>query len=271
MTARVSDHDRPSVMILCGGFGSRLREETELRPKPMIEIGGKPILWHIMKLYAAHGFRDFVLCLGYKGHLIKHYFLNYRAYQSDFTIHLGNSQRIEYHGAEEDGWRITLVETGESAQTGARVARGGRYLRGDTFCLTYGDGLSNVDLGQLLTFHRAHGRIGTVTGVRPVGRFGELEVDASGRATQFNEKPQVTAGFINGGFLVFQRTFLERYLGDHDETVLEQEPLQRLAADGELMVYPHHGFWQPMDTYREFKLLNELWATAQAPWKVWKG
>ena len=262
---------RPAVMILCGGMGTRLREETELRPKPMVEIGGRPILWHIMKLYAAHGFRDFILCLGYKGHLIKDYFLNYRAYQSDFTIHLGDSQRIDYHAAaDEDAWRVTFVETGETAQTGARIARAGRFVRGELFCLTYGDGVSNVDISELMAFHRAHGRIGTVTGVRPAGRFGELDVDAAGRAIQFNEKPQVEKGFINGGFFVFQRRFLDDYLEDRDDLVLEQEPLQRLAQAGHLMVYPHTGFWQPMDTYREFKLLSDAWASGKAPWKVWK-
>ena len=259
------------VVILCGGRGTRLQEETESRPKPMVEIGGKPILWHIMKLYAAYGLRDFILCLGFKGHLIKEYFLNYRAYQSDFTIALGDSQTIEYHtDAPEDTWRVTLVDTGETAQTGARVARAARYLRGDMFCLTYGDGLSNLDIAALLAFHRSHGKVGTVTGVRPAGRFGELDVDESGRATQFNEKPQIEKGFINGGFFVFQRAFVERFLEDRDDLILEQEPLQRLARDGELMVYPHEGFWQPMDTYREFRLLNEAWASGKAPWKVWK-
>lgn len=258
------------VMILCGGLGTRLREETEVRPKPMMEIGGKPILWHIMKSYAAYGFQDFILCLGYKGHAIKDYFLNYRSYQSDFTLHLDHSQRVTYHTtAEEDEWRVTFVETGETAQTGARVARAGRYISGETFCLTYGDGVGNVDVEALLAFHRAHGKLATVTGVRPAGRFGELEMDTSGRATQFNEKPQVQAGLINGGFFVFQRAVLDRFLGDGDDVVLEQEPLQRLARSGELMVYVHEGYWQPMDTYREYKLLNELWNAGHAPWKVW--
>lgn len=261
---------QPQVMILCGGLGTRLREETEFRPKPMIEIGGKPMLWHIMRRYAAFGFRDFILCLGYKGTLIKDYFLNYRAYQSDFTIHLGNAHRVEYHtdATEEENWRITFVETGETAQTGARIIRAGRYVRGEVFCLTYGDGLSDIDFRALLAFHRSHGKIGTVTGVRPVGRFGELDVDANRRVTQFNEKPQVTTGLINGGFFVFQRAFLEQFLEDHDDLVLEQKPLQRLARAGELMVYPHEGFWQPMDTYRELKSLNDLWAKGQAPWRV---
>jgi len=260
-------------MILCGGLGTRFREETDTRPKPMVAVGGKPILWHIMKSYAAYGYRDFILCLGYKGHMIKDYFLNYQAYQRDFTLRLDHSPRITYHSkAEEDDWRVTFVETGEHAQTGARVARASRYVVGETFCLTYGDGVGNVDLGALLAFHRAHGKLATVTGVRPPGRFGELEVDGSGRATQFNEKPQVQAGLINGGFFVFQRAFLDRFLDDGTggaDMVLEQEPLQRLARSGELMVYVHEGFWQPMDTSREHTRLNELWNTGRAPWKVW--
>ncbi len=261
----------PSVMILCGGLGSRLHEETEFRPKPMLEIGDRPILWHIMKLYSMHGFRDFILCLGYKGQVIKEYFLNHRALQSDFTIHMGRSERVEYHGdPEEDDWRVTLADTGQSTQTGGRVARAARYLKGDSFCLTYGDGLGDINLTELLKFHRGHGRIATVTGVRPPGRFGELEMDASGRAKEFNEKPQVAEGIINGGFFVFQREFVERYLDDRQDLVLEREPLQRLAQDGELMVFPHEGFWQPMDTYREFKLLNEMWHSGKAPWKGWR-
>ncbi len=264
--------EKPPVLILCGGIGSRLYEETEFRPKPMLEIGERPILWHIMKLYASHGFRHFILCLGYKGHMIKDFFLNYQAYRSDLTVHLGNSQPVEYHAnhANEEDWHITLVETGLTAQTGARVTKAGRYVQADTFCLTYGDGLGDVDLTALLAFHRQHGKIGTVTGVRPPGRFGELEVDSKGRAIQFNEKPQTTGGIINGGFFVFQREFMSQFLTDRDDLVLEQEPLQRLAKAGELVVYPHQGFWQPMDTYRELKLLNELWNHGKAPWKVWK-
>lgn len=272
MKAPMKNTKKPPVVILCGGVGSRLQEETEFRPKPMLEIGGRPILWHIMKLYAAYGFKDFILCLGYKGHVIKEFFLNYRAYQSDFTIRLGDGHRVDYHAkANSNGedWNITLVETGLSAQTGARVARAAQYIKGDTFCLTYGDGLGDVDLNELMKFHRSHGRIGTVTGVRPPGRFGELEIDARGKATQFNEKPQVAEGIINGGFFVFKRAFLDRYLNDRDDLVLEQQPLQKLAQDGQMMVYSHQGFWQPMDTYREFKLLNELWSHGKAPWRVW--
>lgn len=261
----------PPVMILCGGLGTRLREETEVRPKPMVEIGGRPILWHIMKLYSAHGLKDFILCLGYKGHVIKEYFINYKTYNTDLTVRLGMPEAIQYHNshAEED-WQVTLVETGDAAQTGARVARAGTYVRGETFCLTYGDGLGDINLEALLSFHREHGKIGTITGVRPPGRFGELRVEASGRAVEFAEKPQVAEGVINGGFFVFQRDFLDRYLDGREDLVLEQEPLQRLAKDGQLMVYRHQGFWQPMDTYRELKLLEQLWSGGRAPWKIWE-
>ena len=262
--------ERPPVIILCGGGGSRLHEETEFRPKPMLEIGGRPILWHIMKLYAAYGFKNFILCLGYKGYLIKDFFLRYRAYRSDFTIRLGNSEEIQYHSSPDgEDWLVTLVETGETAQTGARVSRTKRFIHEDTFCLTYGDGVGDINLEQLLKFHQKHGKICTITGVRPPGRFGEIEINPSGQAIQFNEKPQVAGGIINGGFFVLERAFLERYLEDRNDLVLEQGPLQRLAREGQMMCYPHDGFWQPMDTYREFKLLNELWASGRAPWKVW--
>lgn len=259
------------VMILCGGLGTRLREETEVRPKPMVEIGRRPILWHLMKLYAAHGLHDFILCLGYKGHVIKDYFLNYKAYTADLTLHLGTPEQVQYHGSHcEEHWRVTLAETGYEAQTGARVARAAAYVHGDIFCLTYGDGLADVDISALIRFHRSHGRIGTVTGVRPPGRFGELSVSPDNGVREFNEKPQVTDGLINGGFFVFNRPFLERYLEPRDALVLEQEPLQRLARDGELMVYVHDGFWQPMDTYRELNLLEQYWSSGAAPWKVWE-
>lgn len=259
------------VVILCGGLGTRLREETEFRPKPMVEIGERPILWHIMKLYAEYGLTNFVLCLGYKGHVIKDYFLNYKTYGTDITVRLGMPEAVQYHNNHtEDDWRVTLVETGLSTQTGGRVARVENYIQGETFCLTYGDGLGDVNIRELVNFHRRHGKIGTITGVRPPGRFGELRVEAGGRASEFNEKPQVTEGVINGGFFVFQREFLERYLDQKDNLVLEQEPLQRLARDGQLMVYLHEGFWQPMDTYRELKLLEELWSSGRAPWKIWE-
>ena len=261
---------RPPVMILCGGQGTRLREETEVRPKPMVEVGGRPILWHIMKLYASYGHNRFILCLGYKGHVIKEYFLNYKTYSADLTVRLGAPSSVEYHHShEEEEWEVSLVETGQTAQTGGRVARAGRYVTDDTFCLTYGDGLGNVDVAALLDFHRKHGRIATVTGVRPPGRFGELRVQDDGTALEFNEKPQVTEGVINGGFFVFQREFLDRYVDNREDLVLEREPLQHLARDRELMVFVHEGFWQPMDTYRELMLLEQLWQSGHAPWKVW--
>jgi len=257
------------VVILCGGQGTRLREETEARPKPMIEIGGRPVLWHIMKLYAHHGLNEFVLCLGYKGYQIKDFFLNYEARMKDFTVRLGNRPSVEFHnGHSEEGWTVTLVETGETAMTGARLHRAGRYLKRERFCLSYGDGLGDVDLSELIRFHRSHGKLATVTGVRPPGRFGELRVqDAAVKA--FAEKPQVTEGYINGGFFVFEPEFLDRYLSDRDDLTLELEPLQRLAADRELIMYRHNGFWQPMDTYREWKLLEDLWKQGRAPWRVW--
>jgi len=257
------------VVILCGGQGTRLREETELRPKPMVEIAGRPILWHIMKLYAHHGLTDFVLCLGYKGYIIKDFFLNYEGRMKDFTVRLGSTPSVRFHnGHGEEGWSVTLVETGETAMTGARVRRARRYLDGP-FCLTYGDGVGDVDIGALLKFHRSHGRIATVTAVRPPGRFGELRVEGH-RVTSYTEKPQITEGFINGGFFVFEREFADRYLNDRDDLVLEKEPLGRVAADGELMVWQHDGFWQPMDTYREWKLLDDLWSKGEAPWKIWE-
>jgi glucose-1-phosphate cytidylyltransferase len=258
------------VVILCGGHGTRLREETEFRPKPMVEIGGRPILWHIMKLYAYHKLTDFVLCLGYKGHVIKDFFLNYQARTVDITVRLDRRPTVELlDGHGEEGWAITLAETGQDTMTGARVRRIRRYLDRGPFCLTYGDGLGDIDVSELIRFHRSHGKLGTVTAVRPPGRFGELRVSGQ-RVTEFAEKPQVTEGYINGGFFVFERDFVDRYLDDRDEVVLEGEPLRRLAADGELMVWQHDGFWQPMDTYREYKILEHLWSTGQAPWKVWK-
>jgi glucose-1-phosphate cytidylyltransferase len=257
------------VAILCGGQGTRLREETEYRPKPMVEIGGRPILWHIMKTYAHYGFKDFVLCLGYKGHMIKDFFLNYESRMNDLTVKLGSNPSVEFHNDHpEEGWSVTMAETGESSLTGARVRRARSYLTGDRFCLTYGDGLGDVDIAKLVAFHESHGKIGTVTAVRPPGRFGELRVDGT-QVSAFAEKPQLAEGFINGGFFVFERAFIEDYLDDRDDLVLEIEPLQRLAADGELMAFPHHGFWKPMDTYRELKMLEDYWTRGEAPWKVW--
>ena len=256
------------TLILCGGMGTRLREETEYRPKPMVEIGGRPILWHIMKGYATRGFTEFVLCLGYKGDRIKEYFLNYEAMNHDLTLELGRQGAVHYHGGhEEDGWRVTLVDTGLQTMTGARIRRAARHLRGDTFMVTYGDGLSDLNVGDLVAFHRRTGAVGTVTGVRPSSRFGEL-VTVGSRVVQFSEKPRTTEGLINGGFFVFDRRFLD-YLSDDPACVLEREPLERLAADGLLQVYRHEGFWQCMDTYRDHQLLTQLWESGQAPWRCW--
>jgi glucose-1-phosphate cytidylyltransferase len=258
---------REKVVILAGGQGMRLREETEFRPKPMIPIGDRPILWHIMKGYAHHRLRDFVICLGYRGEMIKRYFLDYQVMASDFTVELGRGGAITLHrDAAEEDWSVTLAETGQQAMTGARIKRIERYIEGDTFLLTYGDGVSDVDIGRLLAFHREHGRIGTVTGVFPRSRFGELLREGP-QVVEFNEKPRTHEGCINAGFFVFHRRFFE-YLDDEDACVLEGAPLARLARDGQLMVYEHRGFWQCMDTVRDLQLLRSLWAEG-APWKVW--
>ncbi|HVF46259.1 MAG TPA: glucose-1-phosphate cytidylyltransferase [Pyrinomonadaceae bacterium] len=257
------------VVILCGGQGTRLREQTEILPKPMVDIGGRPILWHIMKTYAHFGLQEFVLCLGYKGHIIKEYFVNYDLRTTDFDLRLGDKSSINVlRDNDESDWRVSLIETGEQAMTGARVFRVKDQLNNEAFCLTYGDGLGSVDIRALLDFHKRHGKLATVTGVRPPGRFGELELDGD-QVVAFAEKPQVTESFINGGFFVLDPAFIERYLSDDDELTLEREPLQNVAADGELMMFPHTGFWQPMDTFREWKMLEELWESGGAPWKMW--
>lgn len=258
------------VVILCGGMGARLREETEYRPKPLVDIGGRPILWHIMKLYAHHGFQDFVLCLGYRGNMIKEYFLNYEAMNNDFTVQLGQHDgRIVYHGThDERGFSVTLADTGLDTMTGARVKRIERYIDGDTFMLTYGDGVSDLHIGKLLTFHQSHGRLATVTTVRPPSRFGLLKLAANGRVLDFAEKPQ-TDGWASAGFFVFNRRVFE-YLSADASCVLERRPMEELAADGELVAYRHDGFFYAMDTYREYLYLNELWSRGEAPWAVWK-
>jgi len=260
--------ERIKTVILCGGQGMRIREETEFKPKPMIQIGGRPILWHIMKIYAHYGFKEFVLCLGYKGDVIKHYFLDYEMMNNDFTIELGRRKSIQVHNHHpEEGWRVTLAETGLNAQTGARIKRIERYIDSDIFMLTYGDGVSDVNIGELVEFHKAHGRTGTVTGVRPSSRFGEL-VAEGGQVIEFNEKPQTTRGLISGGFFVFNREVF-KYVSDADECNFERGPLEQMARDGELMVYPHQGYWQCLDTIRDLKILNEEWESGSAPWKVW--
>lgn len=258
------------AVILCGGQGTRIRDANELLPKPMLPIGGKPIVWHIMKMYARHGVREFVLCLGYKGWLIKEFFLNYKAMTSDLTVTLGQHGAVEVNGHhDEEDWVVTLAETGEETMTGGRVAAVRTYVEGDEpFLLTYGDGVSDVDIGKSIAFHRQHGKVATVTAVRPPGRFGEMVIDG-GRVTEFNEKPQATEGFINGGFFVLDGRRTWDYVGSNPATIFEREPLRRLAGDGQLVAYPHTGFWQPMDTSREYGLLNELWAGGRAPWKTW--
>lgn len=257
------------VVILCGGQGTRLREETEYRPKPMVHVGPRPILWHIMKGYAQHGFKDFVLCLGYKGEQIKQFFYEYEVLTSDVTVELGRNRKVELHRDHhpEDGWRVTLADTGEHALTGARVKKVARYLDGERFMLTYGDGVCDVDLTKLLAFHRSHGKIGTVTGVHPSARFGELELQKD-RVTGFSEKPNVVDSYINGGFFIFEKKFLD-YLTVDDACQLERGPLERLVADDQLRAYVHDGFWQCMDTVRDMKLLNDLWSRGRAPWATW--
>jgi len=256
------------VVILCGGQGTRLREETEYRPKPLVDVGGRPILWHIMKLYAHYGFRDFVLCLGYRGNMIKEYFLNYEAMNNDFSICLGRQQRISYHDAHrEQDFNVTLAETGLETMTGGRIKRAGKYLDdSDTFMVTYGDGVADVDIDALIKFHRAHGRLATVTAVRPISRFGALDVTETAKVSTFAEKPQAE-GWMSAGFFVFERKILD-YL-DGDDCVLEREPLERLAHEGQLVAYRHNNFFFAMDTYREYQHLNELWAGGAPPWKVW--
>jgi glucose-1-phosphate cytidylyltransferase len=258
------------VVVLCGGQGTRIRDASEVLPKPMLPIGGKPIVWHIMKSYAAHGFHDFVLCLGYKGWVIKEFFLNYRAMMADLRVTLGRHGSTEILGdARLDEWSVTLAETGENTMTGGRVSAVRRYLEGDElFMLTYGDGVADLDLGALLRFHRTHGKIATVTAVHPPSRFGEMRTDGP-LVQEFNEKPQTTSGLINGGFFIFDSRRIWEYLGEQPGCVLEAEPMQRLAREGQLAAFQHDGFWQPMDTLREYNWLNDLWATGKAPWKVW--
>lgn len=255
------------VVILCGGFGTRIRDVADNIPKPMIPIGRYPILWHIMKYYASYGHKEFVLCLGYKGQIIKDFFLNYEAHTKDFTIVLGRGGDLRFHtDHDESDWKVTLVDTGLDSMTGARVRKIKNYIRDDEqFMLTYGDGVGDINIERLLAFHEAHGKILTVTGVRPPGRFGELNADANGLVSEFNEKPQATAGRISGGFFVCRREIFS-YLDERDDLVFEVEPMNRLVADRQLSLYEHDGFWQPMDTSREYQLLNAIYAKGSAPW-----
>jgi glucose-1-phosphate cytidylyltransferase len=256
------------TVILCGGFGTRIRDVSDNIPKPMIKIGRYPILWHIMKYYSVYGHRDFILCLGFKGDVIKDFFLNYEAHTKDFTITLGRERSLEFLNDHfETGWRVTLAETGLGAMTGARVARIKKYVGDETFMLTYGDGVGDVEIDKLIEFHQSHGKILTVTGVKPPGRFGEL-VSENGKVVEFNEKPQATGGLISGGFFVAEPKLFD-YLDDREDLVFEQEPLNKLVSDGELMVFEHTGFWQPMDTSREYQLLNRMFDQGKAPWVRW--
>ena len=255
------------AILLAGGLGTRLREETEYRPKPMVDVGGRPILWHIMKGYAQHGVTDFVICAGYRGDVIKDYFLNFEGRTQDFTIKLGNPSEVTFHGgiAEENGWQITVADTGAETMTGGRVKRVEQHIAGERCMVTYGDGLADVDIAALLAFHESHGRLATVTTVRPLSRFGVMDMDDQGQVEQFREKP-LTDDYVNAGFFIFEPEVFN-YLDE--ECVLEQAPLEALAAEGQLMAYRHEGFWQPMDTFREFTMLNEMWDSGDAPWKVW--
>ena len=255
------------AVILCGGLGTRLREETEFRPKPMVPIGDRPILWHIMKLLSHAGVRDFVLCLGYRGSTIKEYFLNYEAMNNDFTICLGKQNSMTFENAhEEQDFRVTLADTGQLTMTGGRIRNIQRYVRDETFMVTYGDGLADVDVRRVIQFHRAHGKKATITTVQPNSRFGVIDISDQNQVLNFVEKPRMNT-WVNAGFMVFEPAIFD--LLDGDSSVLEREPLEALAQAGELMAYCHDGFFQAMDTYREFQLLNEMWNSGDAPWRIW--
>ncbi len=254
------------AVLLAGGLGTRMREETEFRPKPMVEVGGRPVLWHIMKMLGQQGLGDFVICTGYKSEMIKNYFTNYAAMNQDFTVTLGDHASIQYHGAHDEAeWKVTVSDTGANTMTGGRIKRIRQYVDGERFLCTYGDGVANIDLDSLLAFHASHGKLATVTAVQPTSRFGVLELEDDGTVRRFKEKPQVE-GWINIGYFIFEPEIFD-YLADN--SVLEEEPLRQLALDNQIAAYPHRGFWQPMDTYREALLLNDLWDSGTAPWKNW--
>jgi glucose-1-phosphate cytidylyltransferase len=256
------------VVILCGGLGMRLREETEYKPKPMVEIGGRPILWHIMKIYGHYGFREFVLCLGYKGKMIKEYFLNYNAMNNDFRIKIGKDGNNEIFADDAENFDLILSDTGYDTMTGGRLKKVEKYISDETFMLTYGDGISDINIRELIEFHHVHGKIGTVTGVVPSSRFGELSLEGD-RVIDFSEKPTSCHSFVSGGFFVFNRKFFS-YLNDDPQLVLEKEPLEKLALDGELMVYRNCKFWHCMDTARDRDAISKLWESGNPPWKVWE-
>ena len=255
------------AVILAGGLGTRISEETHLKPKPMIEIGGKPILWHILKLYSAHGVNDFVICCGYRGYVIKEYFANYFLHMSDVTFDM-QTNRMEVHEKKAEPWKVTLVDTGDDTLTGGRLKRVAKHVQDEeAFCFTYGDGLADVDIGKLIAFHKSHGKNATVTAVQPPGRYGAIEKSGD-QVTGFIEKPRGDGGLINGGFFVLSPGCID--LIDGDETSWEAQPLTKLASDGEMMAFEHHGFWQPMDTLRDKTYLEQLWDSGRAPWKIWK-
>lgn len=255
------------IVILCGGFGTRLREETEYKPKPMVEIGDMPILWHIMKIYSTYGFNEFVLCLGYKGEMIKDYFYHYKMRNNDFSMDLKDGNITLFDSKEENDWNIILANTGLNSMTGARIKRIEKYIDTDQFMVTYGDGVTNLNISELLKFHKKHKKIGTVTGVYPPSRYGELRIEDD-RVVSFDEKPDTGVAPISGGYFVFNKEFFD-YLNTDESCVLEKEPLARLARNKQLKVYNHKGFWQCMDTYRDYTFLNDLWKSNKAQWKVW--
>jgi glucose-1-phosphate cytidylyltransferase len=255
------------VVLLAGGYGTRLSEETDLKPKPMVEIGGKPILWHIMKMYSHYGFNEFVILLGYKGYYIKEYFANYFLHQSDITINMQTNQ-MEVHNNTSEPWKVTLVDTGLDTMTGGRIKRAQQYVGEESFLLTYGDGVSDINIVASVAFHKSSDKIVTMTAIQPEARFGNLDIDDNQNIRKFIEKPKTEAGWINGGFFVCEPEIFE-YLSDDEGCVLEQEPLQNLALDGKMGAYKHNGFWQPMDTLRDNQKLNKLWKENKAPWKVW--
>lgn len=254
------------VLILAGGLGTRLSEETSVIPKPMVEIGGKPIIWHIMKIYSYYGYNDFVILLGYKGYIIKEYFANYFLHQSNVTIDLSNNH-MEVHSNDSESWKVTLLETGLNTLTGGRIKKAKEFIGRDTFMLTYGDGVSDIDISSLVSFHRKHEKLATMTSVQPAGRFGALEINNENRVLKFNEKPKGDGTWINGGFFVCEPQVLE-YIDDNS-TIFERSPLENLSNDGQLFAYKHEGFWQCMDTIRDKNLLNEIWDSGQANWSVW--
>jgi glucose-1-phosphate cytidylyltransferase len=254
------------VVILAGGFGTRLSEETEMKPKPLVEIGGRPVLWHIMKMYEAAGLTEFVICCGYKSHMIKNYFVNYFSENYDMTVHLGEN-KIVFHGDPKERWKVTLVDTGLASMTGGRLKRVSNHIGDETFCLTYGDGVAQLDIASVIEFHRSHGKKATVTAVPSPGRFGILDIDSNEQVSRFHEKPENEMGWINGGFFVLEPSVIDYVEGD--STVWERKPLERLAQDGQLMAFRHSGFWKPMDTLRDRRDLDELWSANSAPWKVW--